>query len=69
MRAGDPYTTITEPTFVARFLLDPKIDTEDSVANVDAFVDLPDGSCWTLTICTVEDVRRLGVPTSGESTV
>ncbi|SDS72167.1 hypothetical protein SAMN04489716_1447 [Actinoplanes derwentensis] len=33
MDAGDPYTTITEPTFVARFLLDPYTDTVESVAN------------------------------------
>ncbi|MCP3785355.1 hypothetical protein NLX85_18500 [Micromonospora sp. A3M-1-15] len=55
----DPYTTIAEPTFVARFLLNPSTDTEESVANVDAFVDLPDGSSWALTIFTVEEVRRL----------
>ena len=54
-----PYTTIKEPTFVARFLLDPAMETEESVANVDAFVDLPDGSTWALTIFTVDAVRRL----------
>ena len=59
MGAGDPYTTITEPTFVARFPLDPDVETADTVANVDAFVDLPDGSTWTLTICTVDEVGRL----------
>ena len=59
MGAADPYVTITEPTFVARFLPDPDMDTEESVANVDAFVDLPDGSCWALTIFTVDEVRRL----------
>ena len=41
MSAGDPYLTITEPTFVARFLIDPQTDTVEAVANVDAFVDLP----------------------------
>ncbi|WP_231921352.1 hypothetical protein [Micromonospora auratinigra] len=51
--------TVTEPTFVARFLLNPDTDTQDSVANVDAFVDLPDGSRWALTIFTVDEVRRL----------
>jgi hypothetical protein len=59
MGAGDPYTTITEPTFVARFLLDPYTDTMESVANVDAFVALPDGGTWALTIFTVEEVARL----------
>ena len=59
MAAGDPYTTITEPTFVAKFLLDPATDTADTVANVDAFVDLPDGSTWALTIFTVDEVGRL----------
>jgi hypothetical protein len=59
MGAADPYVTITEPTFVARFLLDSETDTEESVANVDAFVDLPDGSNWALTIFTVDEVRRL----------
>ncbi|MFR9780844.1 hypothetical protein ACL02O_33005 [Micromonospora sp. MS34] len=44
---------------MARFLLDPNTDTEESVANVDAFVDLPDGSSWALTIFTVDEVRRL----------
>jgi hypothetical protein len=59
MGAPDPFVTVTEPTFVARFLLDPDTDTEESMANVDAFVDLPDGSSWTLTIFTVDEVRRL----------
>jgi hypothetical protein len=44
---------------MARFLPDPKMDTEESVANVDAFVDRPDGSSWALTIFTVDEVRRL----------
>ena len=59
MEAIDPYLTITEPTFVARLLLDPGADTEESVANVDVFVDLPDGTRWALTIFTVDEVRRL----------
>src|SRR4051812_18363560 len=59
MVAGDPYTTITEPTFVARFLLDPHTDTVATVANVDAFVDLPDGATWALTIFTVDEVACL----------
>ncbi|GAA3782813.1 hypothetical protein GCM10022225_83860 [Plantactinospora mayteni] len=59
MGTGDPYTTIAEPTFVARFLLDPDTDTVSAVANVDAFVDLPDGSTWALTIFTVDEVGRL----------
>ena len=49
-RAGDAYVTIAEPTFVARLLLDP---------DVDAFVDLPDGFTWALTIFTVDEVGRL----------
>ena len=44
---------------MARFLLDRSVDTAESVANVDAFVDLPDGSRWALTIFTVDEVRRL----------
>ncbi|WP_436534869.1 hypothetical protein [Actinoplanes sp. HUAS TT8] len=59
MTAGSPFTIIAEPTFVARFLLDPRTDTADTVANVDAFVDLPDGSSWTLTILTADEVGRL----------
>jgi hypothetical protein len=59
MAAGDPYTTISELTFVARFLLDPAADAADTVVNVDAFVDLPDGSTWALTIFTVDEVGRL----------
>jgi hypothetical protein len=59
MGASDPYTTITESTFVARFLLDPYTDTVESVANVDAFVDLPAGVTWALTICTVDEAARL----------
>lgn len=59
MDAGDPYTTVTEPTFVARFLLDQDTDTVDTLANVDAFVDLPDGSTWALTIFTLDEVGRL----------
>ncbi|MGN9809944.1 hypothetical protein ACTMSW_11370 [Micromonospora sp. BQ11] len=58
MGNGDPYTTISEPTFVARFLLDPDTDTVDTVANVDAFVDLPDGSTCALTIFTIDEFGR-----------
>jgi hypothetical protein len=54
-----PYVIVREPAFVARFLLDSAKDTEESVANVDAFVDLPDGSAWALTMFTVDEVRRL----------
>jgi hypothetical protein len=57
--AADPYVTITEPTFVARFLLDPERGSQESVANVDAIVDLPDSSSWALTIFTVDEVRRV----------
>lgn len=59
MTVADPWVTVTEETFVARFLLDPTVDTEDSVANVDVVVDLPDGVSWALTITTVDEVRRL----------
>ena len=59
MGASDPYVTIVEPTFVARFLVDPDTDAEEIVVNVDAFVDLPDGRRWALTIFTVDEVRRL----------
>jgi hypothetical protein len=59
MDAAAPYMTIEEPAFVARFLLDSRTDTAESVANVDAFVDLPDSSSWALTIVTVDEVRRL----------
>jgi hypothetical protein len=54
-----PWTIITESTFVARFLLDPGVDTADTVDSVDVFVDLPDGSSWALTICTIDEVSRL----------
>lgn len=57
--ADDPYTTITEPAFTARFLLDPRTDAADTVTNVDVFVDLPGGSTWALTISAVDEVRRL----------
>ena len=40
---------VEESTFVARFLLGVA-DVAASVANVDAFVDLLDGSRWALTI-------------------
>jgi hypothetical protein len=49
MGVDEPYTTVAEPTFVARLLLGPSADT---VANVDAFVELADGSTWTMTIFT-----------------
>lgn len=32
MGTDDPYTTVTESTFVARFLLDPYTDTVETVA-------------------------------------
>lgn len=58
MGATEPYVTVMESTFVARFLLDPD-ETEEWVANVDTVGDLPDGSRWALTILTVDEVRRL----------
>jgi len=58
VRHEPPWTIVEEPTFVARFLLDPA-ETVESVANVDAFVDLPDGSTWALTIFTIDEVSRL----------
>jgi L-asparaginase len=57
-RPDGAFYTVTEPTFVARFLLDAS-DTPETVSNVDAFVDLPDGTTWALTIFTVDEVRRL----------
>jgi hypothetical protein len=59
MGTSSPYTTVAESTFVARFLLDPDSDTVDTVANVDVFVDLADGTTWALTIFTVDEVGRL----------
>jgi hypothetical protein len=56
---ADPYFVVTEPTFVARFLLGPEADATETVANVDVFVDLVDGSSWSLTIFSVDEVRRL----------
>lgn len=56
---ADPYVTIAEPTFVARFLLDPQRDTTESVANVDVFVDLLDGSSWALTVFAADEACRL----------
>ena len=57
--AVDPYTTVAEPTFVARFLVSRDVETEETVANVDTFVELPDGSTWALTIFSVAEVSRL----------
>ncbi|MBB5874590.1 hypothetical protein F4553_008024 [Allocatelliglobosispora scoriae] len=48
---------VEESTFVARFLLGGTC--AESVANVDVFVDLTDGSSWALTIFSVDEVRRL----------
>ena len=59
MGVTGPYTIISEPTFVARFLVSLERDTVETVENVDAFVDLPDGSTWALTIFTVAEVSRL----------
>ncbi|MFB9323939.1 hypothetical protein [Cryptosporangium minutisporangium] len=59
MSSSDPYFMIEEPTFMARFLLDPVADTPDAVANADVFVDLPDGSSWSLTMFTIDEVCRL----------
>jgi len=57
--SGEPVFHGEEPTFVARFLLDSAADTARTVANVDVLVDLPDGSSWSLTIFTVDEVRQL----------
>ncbi len=53
-----PFIVVHDPAFTARFALgaDDEVETVD---NVDAFVDLPDGSTWTLTIFTVDEVRRI----------
>src|ERR1051326_206597 len=59
MNTADPYVMVTEPTFAARFFLDTRVDTEGSVSDVDVMVDLPDGTCWALTIFTIDEVRRL----------
>jgi hypothetical protein len=59
MTSGGPFMTVTEPTFVARFLLDPTVEAEESVSNVDVFVELPDGAVRALTIFSVDEVRRL----------
>jgi hypothetical protein len=52
-----PFVIVQESSFTARFLL--AHSEVESVENVDAFVDLPDGSSWSLTIFTVDEVRRL----------
>ncbi|MBI5231010.1 MAG: hypothetical protein HY876_02470 [Coriobacteriales bacterium] len=59
MTADDPWVTVSETAFTARFLLDASADTADSVSNVDVFVDLPNGASWALTMFTVDEVRRL----------
>lgn len=51
-----PFAIVQEPSFVARFVL--AANEIDLVDNVDVLVDLPDGSGWTLTIFTVDEVRR-----------
>jgi hypothetical protein len=38
------------------------MDTAVTMANVDPFVDLPDGSTYSLTIFTVDEVRRVLAP-------
>jgi hypothetical protein len=52
-----PYVIVQESTFTARFVL--ATSEVESVENVDAFVDLPDGSSWALTVFTVDEVCRL----------
>src|SRR5690349_2772062 len=52
-----PFVIAREPSFVARFVL--AANEVESVSNVDAIVDLPDGSSWTLTIFTLDEVNRL----------
>jgi len=59
MSVTGPCVTVEEPAFVARFVLDRESDTEETVANVDVLVDLPNGVRWVLTILTVDEVGRL----------
>lgn len=59
MGADEPYVTVAEETFLARFLLDRGVETEETMVDVDVFVELPDGTTWALTISTVDEVRRL----------
>ncbi|GAA1767637.1 hypothetical protein [Luedemannella helvata] len=52
-----PFVVVQEPAFTARFVL--ASSEVESVENVDAFVDLPDGSSWSLTIFTIDEIGRL----------
>ncbi|GIM97586.1 hypothetical protein Ato02nite_093790 [Paractinoplanes toevensis] len=52
---ADPCLTFLEPTFVARFVLYPEDDIVAKVANLDVFINLLDGSFWSLMIFTVDE--------------
>jgi hypothetical protein len=57
LAADPPYLIAHESTFTVRFAL-ASSDIE-SADNVDVFVDLPDGTSWSLTIFTIDEVKRL----------
>ncbi|GAA0453779.1 hypothetical protein Ade02nite_02070 [Paractinoplanes deccanensis] len=46
---------------MAWFLVDLGAETVETVANVDVFVDVPDGSSWALTMACADEVRRAAV--------
>ncbi|MCX5206060.1 hypothetical protein OG897_32170 [Streptomyces sp. NBC_00237] len=59
-----PWFRVRKDAFEASFL--PGSDEElDSVCNVDAFVNLKDGSQWSATVFTVAEVGRLMEKWSG----
>jgi len=54
----EPWYRVRMENFQASFL--PSYDEDlDEVCNVDVFVTLKDGSCWTATVFTVVEVERL----------
>jgi hypothetical protein len=58
VHSADPHLGLEEATSVAWFLPDPDDDTVATVANVDVFVDLAEGSSWSLMIFTVDEALR-----------
>ncbi|MEU6845601.1 hypothetical protein ABZ930_27375 [Streptomyces sp. NPDC046716] len=54
----EPWYRVRMEGFEASFLPSDGEDL-DEVCNVDVFVSLKDGSCWTATVFTVAEVERL----------
>jgi hypothetical protein len=56
--ADSPFHAVTTPEFNALFMLSAD-DEAQTVENVDAEITLPDGTRWSATFLTLDEIRRI----------